>query len=155
MIGQTLQSPEQKCTSDVCIMDNITLNYVDSQQSGDVQFNNICGGCQGESQCECWFSNIDINSIDSIIQKGIDFSNNCSACYTVPEGGSPTNATQVNCTTFQPIGPSPPPPPSPTPSGGFLNWIESHKTIITVIGIGIIVLIVIVMIIIAIRHRKK
>ena len=99
----------QPCTGSACVMDNITVNFINS--SGDVTFSNICQGCTtGESTCSCYMSNDFVEFLDS--HGNVNIENNCGKCYTFPEG-DPENATEVPC----PGSPSP-------PNGGGSSYIQ-------------------------------
>jgi hypothetical protein len=179
MYGEAIQEPGEQCSSTVCIMDNITVDIIDSQ-AGNVTFQNVCSGCGsgGSGTCECWFSNINVNEIQSKMGN-IDISSNCGKCMMVPPGGNALNAQQVNCQTFNPIGPSPP-PPSPGDKcqstaqcpqnyecvGGscvfaqtfidkILSWVEDNKKWVVLGGIATVVLIFVIILIVAIHHGKK
>nr|QBK84654.1 MAG: transmembrane protein [Pithovirus LCDPAC01] len=52
----------QKCTSSICIIDSAVL---DIGGSGTVNFNQVCGGCSGESSCVCRIHDIQIKAAEA------------------------------------------------------------------------------------------
>lgn len=61
--NSTDSSPQQ-CVSDVCIIDNVTIEATNSSV-GDITFNQLCPFCEGASNCRCVISDINIISNDS------------------------------------------------------------------------------------------
>jgi hypothetical protein len=55
-----------KCTTDACIMDDVTVNIVNSTINGGVTFNQVCGNCTGGS-CTCIVENDEIDIYNSTI----------------------------------------------------------------------------------------
>lgn len=89
---------EQLCQSSVCIIDDVTLDFVQSS-TGNISKTNICGGCIGAASCRCIISGITLSAAQSGVGN-ISLSNNCQGaleCYQ-PNPNNPNGpAIQVNC----------------------------------------------------------
>lgn len=67
------------CTKNVCILDDITVNVVNSQILGSVDFSQICGKCDN---CTCFISNNNIDINNSTILGNVYIANqNCGDQY--------------------------------------------------------------------------
>lgn len=55
----------KECDSSVCIIDNVTLNMINSSASG-IQFNQLCSGCT-DSNCSCIVSGASVDVTNSTI----------------------------------------------------------------------------------------
>ena len=122
------------CSQSLCILDNITVDIINSQ-TGDINFNTLCGNCKG-GNCRCVFSNINIFQSGSSVGN-INFEQNCGSCST-PDPNSPGNFLKMDCKTGIPVN-------GPPSEKGFLenilNWISNNK-----IKAGIIVLVVFIIV---------
>ncbi len=87
-IKQYLGKDPATCKQNLCIIDNVTIDFVNSQFDGDINFNMACG-CKntGSESCQCVFSGIDINSINSRILGKLNFNQNCSSCAVPGKSG--------------------------------------------------------------------
>ena len=87
------------CQQNVCIIDDITINLVNSSAS-EIDLNQMCGGCtQGECSCVISGENIDINNTN-IQGRIVAASQICGrvTCQVLnPEGNSPKYIT-TDCT---------------------------------------------------------
>lgn len=54
------------CTQNICLIDGVTVNLVNSQVGNGLNFNQICGNCVN-SQCSCVVSNTTVDIINSTI----------------------------------------------------------------------------------------
>ena len=54
------------CRQTICLIDDVTLNLVNAQIGGGIEFNQICGNCPG-AQCSCIVSNTTIDIENSTI----------------------------------------------------------------------------------------
>jgi hypothetical protein len=54
------------CRQSICVMDNVTVNLVNSQIGGGVDFNQICGNCPS-GQCSCIVNDSTIDVVNSTI----------------------------------------------------------------------------------------
>lgn len=122
-----------QCTEDICILDNIVINQINSQ--GDVNINQFCGDCAGGGKCVCWMHNVNVNEINSSTKR-IQIDQACgNSCFTYSTD-SRNYTHEVNCNTGVP----------PTPSnGGWLQrlrqWISEHYILFGFIVVLIIILI--------------
>jgi hypothetical protein len=95
----------QPCKSTSCIIDNVTVDIINSQVGNGINFGQVCGSCGGSGVCECWLSGININDVNSIINGGINLSQSCNNnCFYVPEGQDPRTGIPVDCNTLEPKG---------------------------------------------------
>ncbi len=94
------------CQSSMCVIDNVTVNYINSNIKGGTSLNQACGTCGGESedsggQCICYMDGITINSFNSSIDGGVDLTQTCGQCYQQIDGAW----EEVNCVDGTPITP--------------------------------------------------
>jgi hypothetical protein len=54
------------CRQDICLINNVNVNLINSQIGGGIQFNQVCGSCPN-GQCSCVVDSTDVTIIDSII----------------------------------------------------------------------------------------
>lgn len=65
-----------KCKTNICSISDVSLNITKSQ-TGDINFNQICGGVCGDISCSsCYLNNIGLNVLNSEI-KDINFFQKC------------------------------------------------------------------------------
>lgn len=136
---------QQKCLQNTCVMDNVTISYIDSQNQGSTNFNQFCG-CPDSSSCTCVMNNIDINSINSKIEGGTTLSQKCGACSLQKEDGT---SSYVDCATGLPLtNPNVTPNPPPSNNGGDKNNDRRRKKLEIILIIVVIFLIIIFILII-------
>lgn len=126
------------CTAQQCIIDNVTINEVNSS-TGGINLSQSCNGGQ------CYISNVTVNAINSGVSGNIDFFQDCGSCYTFT-GGNLSTAQQIDCGTLQPTVINPPSPPTP-------SFYQKYKVMIW-IGIILVILIAVVMIYFMTRGSK-
>lgn len=74
-----------ECETSTCIIDNITINLVNSI-TGGISIDQVCGSCGGEGNvCNCLIENDTIDVIDSKIEGKISFRQSCGTIETVDE----------------------------------------------------------------------
>jgi len=67
------------CEQDICIIDGVTVNLVEAQIGGGIDFNQICANCSG-AQCSCIVSNTTVDITNSTIGGNvIPISEGCGA----------------------------------------------------------------------------
>lgn len=115
------------CTAQQCIIDNVTINEINSDP-GSIGLYQDCNGGQ------CYISDVTVNVINSGVSDGINMFQHCGSCYTFT-GGNLSNAQQIDCNTLQPTVVNPPSPPSSQ------SFYQKHKL---VVWIAIIILIIVV-----------
>lgn len=69
--GQPVQ-----CRQDICLIDNISVNLINSELGGGVQFNQICGTCPN-GQCSCVVADNAVSVINSQLQNFIPVQQGC------------------------------------------------------------------------------
>lgn len=137
VIPQYNNGTRASCTQNLCVLDNITIDIVNSQ-TGNIDFNTLCGNCS-DGNCRCVFSNINIFQSGSSVGN-INFSQNCGSC-SMPDPNSPGSFINIDCK-------------SGMPSGGavvestidkIVKWVRNNKlktaviTVITVMCMWVIV----------------
>lgn len=75
------------CTQDICLIDDITVNLINSTVAGGLNFNQICGNCGAEAQCSCIVSNDTVDVENSTV--GGNF-------VPIAEGCGSVSCTQPN-----------------------------------------------------------
>ncbi|CAH6421717.1 Hypothetical protein HVR_LOCUS1357 [uncultured virus] len=80
------------CTQDICLIDGVTVNLINSQIGGGINFNQICAGCQN-SQCSCIVSDTTVDIANSTIGGNV---------VPIGEGCGSINCTQTNPGTTGP-----------------------------------------------------
>lgn len=131
--------PLEPCASNQCIIDNVTINLVGST-SGSINFNQLCGGCTFDQQCQCYLNDVSINVVESTVGN-IDLVQRCQgglSCFDVVNN----EVVEVPC-SGNPVAPSP-------VSNENINVI----LIVIYIVIGMLVCIVILIGIVAIFTKK-
>lgn len=78
--GSTIATP-LVCEQNSCVMDNITVNIVNSNITGGTTLNQICGNCT-QGSCTCILNNININEINDVISGGNNISQYCGNTIT-------------------------------------------------------------------------
>jgi len=144
----------QICNKSVCVMDDVTVNLVNSS-TGDINIGNICGNCGGAATCACWFDNVTIDEINSITGK-INITSNCSECYVVPPGGNPESAQPVECSTIN-NGGSGGGGGGSTPENWWQKieaWFHTNKTAAIAIA-GVLLLLFLIIVVILIVRMKN
>lgn len=91
-----------KCTNSICLMDNVSVNLINSQVGGNIQFSQICGGCGASgpnvsSSCTCILQDTTLDAINSTIGGSINFEQNCVGAVTCVQTDSSGNKIQVPC----------------------------------------------------------
>lgn len=68
------------CTQDVCIIDNITVNLVNTTVNGGININQMCGNCgvQAGGSCQCIIQNNTIDGANAVIGS-INIEQSCSS----------------------------------------------------------------------------
>lgn len=71
------------CQQSTCVMDNATVDFINSQ-GGDVNFEEMCGGCQG-AECTCVMNGVNITSVNSVLG-GVELDQVCGVCPDTTTG---------------------------------------------------------------------
>jgi Family of unknown function (DUF5857) len=134
------------CTQNICILDNISIDIINSQIPGGITFNTLCGNCGGkQGGCLCVFSGINIFQSGSSVGN-INFQQNCGGNCQMPDPNQNGNFIPIDCSTGLPIGGGPTPtPPSPGLLSNIGQWLKDHWVItilIILLFIGIVFLVV-------------
>lgn len=128
-VGRYKDFLPQTCNNTNCIIDNTTLNFVNSTV-GDISFNQVCSSGNGAN---CYFSNNEIFNQASQVGK-VKINQNCGRCF-VYNPLSPFEPTEVDCLTGQ----------LPT-SNKIWDYIKKNKWMIIGLSIGIILVVIFIII---------
>lgn len=125
------------CTSNICIIDEVTLNFVNSDV-GDINFAQACGGCTNNATCNCTIADLSLTTVE--VELGdVNLNNYCQgsvACYRTNPEDPNGPAIEVDCSY-----PDEYLPPSETSPGNPVE-IQNPAVAYTIIGIiGLVVLI--------------
>lgn len=86
------------CEQDICLIDDVSVNLIESQAGGGINFNQICGNCSGN--CSCIISDTSVDIIGSTIGGDINIiDQNCgnlTCTQTNPSTTGPSTIT-VDC----------------------------------------------------------
>lgn len=87
------------CEKSICLIDGVTVNLTNSSVGGSIDFNNVCGNCNG-SNCSCIITdtNIDINN-GTIGGNVVPFSQGCGnyICGSTNNGNIGPNVINGQC----------------------------------------------------------
>jgi hypothetical protein len=119
VIPQYNNGTRGSCTQNLCVLDNISIDIVNSQ-TGNINFNTLCGNCSG-GNCRCVFSDINIFQSGSSVGN-INFAQNCGSC-SMPDPNNPGNFINIDCKNGMPSG------GNVIESGWdkFVGWMQSNK----------------------------
>jgi hypothetical protein len=153
------------CNQITCLLDDVSVDLVNSINGGDVDFNTICGNCNTGSgsgsgnssntgvSCTCVFNGISLNEIYTKVGGNINFSQSCGLCTSGSE--------IVSCATVLP--PNLPPSNNGNNGGGnnseqsdfqkLTNWLMSHK-LIYYSTLTILIILIIVAIYFLLRRKR-
>lgn len=138
---------QKTCSQNTCVMDDVTISYIDSQNNGTTNFNQFCG-CPSSGSCTCIMNNIDISSINSKIKGGATLSQKCGVCSLQKNNG---DDSYVDCSTGLPLTDPNVTPDPPSNNSGGKNGSRRKKIEIILIIIIIISIIIFVLIIYLLR----
>jgi hypothetical protein len=129
------------CDETLCIIDNVNIDLTNTTLSGDINFNQFCGACNGGS-CTCIISDVNIDTANSEIGGGINLQNNCGTTQCVrtnPDPGGSPGTLPVPCdapNNFNPfIG----------QNGAVSNTSFGRFLFILLIIVGILIIILIIL----------
>jgi hypothetical protein len=83
------------CQQGVCLIDNITINLIDSQVGNGVSFGNFCNSCTPTSQCNCTISGTTIDVVNTTIGGSVVLNNGCSQTLCIEN--TPNGPASVPC----------------------------------------------------------
>lgn len=137
VVKQFVNNTQATCNQNLCVIDNVSIDILNSQ-TGNINFNVVCGNCGGSSgqTCRCIFGDI------SIFQSGsntgaLNFQQNCGGNCQIPDPKQFGNFINIDCNTGIPNG-------GPTPSGGGIwntikEWFSNNALfVLTVLSIVIV-----------------
>lgn len=62
----TINGDNVKCLSNVCLIDDVSVNIINSTVGNGIEFNQVCGGCE-PGTCECVVSDTTVSIINSSV----------------------------------------------------------------------------------------
>lgn len=84
------------CEQQICIIDDVTVNLINAQIQGGLNFNQICGNC-GNATCSCIISNSTLDIQNSTIQGNvIPINSGCGSFLCTQTNPGPTGPTTIN-----------------------------------------------------------
>lgn len=88
-----------ECTQTICLIDDITINVVNSQIGGDIDITQICGNCSPEAPCSCFINNDSISINNSFISGNVSIQQSCGSfqCTQNNPGIPGPNLIEINC----------------------------------------------------------
>ena len=93
------------CQQGICVIDDVNLTLSATNVTGDVSINQVCGGCGGQSSCQCYILNTNITTVNSTIGGNINIDQACSAttCYrTSDQTTNNGNTSNTSSGVFDP-----------------------------------------------------
>lgn len=116
-ISQYTKGKPAECHQNLCIIDGVTLNMVDST-SGNINFNIACGDCGGKkgkgkgssagsSACRCIFSDVKIFEQDAKVLGNLDFTMNCGGNCQMRDPDIPGKFIKIDCSSGKKIDDKP------------------------------------------------
>jgi hypothetical protein len=136
VVGQFVNGAQVPCNQNICIIDNITVDLINSQVSGGINFSSVCGNCS-QGNCRCIFSDINVLQNNSTVSGGINFSQSCGGNCFVPSSTVSGELNKVDCATGL-----------PTVGEGFFakiwdnikSWFSENGTLIIIIIVIFVVI---------------
>jgi len=127
------------CNQNLCIIDNVSIDQIDSTIEGGVNFNVVCGSC-GESAknegssgatCRCIFSNINVFEKNSTVLDTLNFNQNCGGNCQMPDPDEAGKFIQINCDTGKPFDVKPNGNKTPDTPSSFqaraVKWLKDNR----------------------------
>lgn len=141
----------ERCKSNTCIIDDVTLSFIDSNV-GSITFDQLCGGCSNGSTCNCFLKDINIEFLNSRAGN-IDFEQRClnNQCFQTINGV----IVEIPCEDLENGEVENGNPPPETPEEEESTSRRLLIIILSIIGFIIFILFVVVIIWLAIRGKKK
>lgn len=86
-----------KCEQQICLIDGVTVNLVNAQIQGGLNFNQICGNCPSGAQCSCLISNNDLEIYNAMISGNVTpVESNCGSLMCTQTNPGPTGPEMIN-----------------------------------------------------------
>jgi len=90
------------CTTDTCLIDNISISLLNTTVTNGINFSQLCGGCgtnTSNAACTCIMENNTISAVNSKIGGGINISQSCgsSVCYEDNPNTAGPAQLQIDC----------------------------------------------------------
>lgn len=131
----------KKCTTDNCLIDNISLNLLNTVIADGINFSQLCGGCgEGSSgSCTCIMDNLTLNTVNTNLQGSINISQQCGStiCYAPNTNQLGPNQISIDCNQDL-----------PTPESTVANVTSTYGNIFPYLWIGLILLAIIFLIVV-------
>ena len=100
------------CTNNICLIDDVTINLINSSVSGNLAFDQVCGGCGSSSpgvtsSCSCIIQGDSITAVNSQINGNISLNQSCTGsviqCVTTDTNGNKIQTPAFDWHANQPI----------------------------------------------------
>jgi len=118
------------CTGTNCVIDNVTVNIIDSE-TGGINIDQACGNCSADpsgtgGNCSCYISDVTISEMGSDTG-AIDMTQQCGTCYVFTDDDIAT-AQPIECGGGSPYQPdSDLDQPGKTKKAKVHTWAAQHK----------------------------
>lgn len=151
-IQETVNYEVQLCLSSLCIIDDVTINLVESSV-GNINFTQACGGCAStSSQCNCIISGISIDSAESELGN-INLEQYCTGslkCYA-PNPADPYGpAIEVPCSESSTV-----PTPEELEKQREAEALAKRRTLVVIIVLVLFVILIITLVLMVILLNTR
>lgn len=128
-----------KCTTDNCLIDNVSLNLLNTVISDGINFSQLCGGCGTNGSCTCIMDNLTLTTVNTNLQGSINLSQQCGStiCYASNTNVLGPNQVSVDCQQDL-----------PTPQSTVNNVTSTYSNIFPYLWVGLIILAILFLIVI-------
>lgn len=140
------------CRSDLCIIDDISLNIVNSQINGNFNLGQFCGGCANNNtednvnQCSCIFNGNSIRIQDTLVEGNLNILQDCRNTFVNTENNSNIGPNNVQVTLEQYF----------KNDNGFPRFINTSMIILLLcLLIGLVIIILVIVIIFKKQNKVK
>jgi len=123
------------CPQNICVINDVKINVVNSTINNGINFNSICGGCDTTSGCLCVISGVNVSQTMSTIGVGT-LNNFCANSICLEDGAT----IGVPCGDFNPV------------NGTFPNFQSSVNIGITFLLVTLVIIILVICITVRFTH---
>lgn len=128
-----------KCSTDNCLIDNVSLNLLNTVISDGINFSQLCGGCGLSGSCTCTMDNLTLTTVNTNLQGSINLSQQCGStiCYASNTNELGPNKVSVDCEQDL-----------PTPQSTGTNISSPYSNIFPYLWVGLIILAILFLIVV-------
>lgn len=74
------------CNQGICLIDNVTINLLQSSVTGGINISQVCANCQSSGSCSCIIENSSFTAANSSLGTNIDLSQTCTSSICTRTG---------------------------------------------------------------------